>query len=212
MMGLLRPFSSHSCVVSLAAALMTLFVGRANGQQPIDPVDFKPFVDGAHWIVRQPMTYRIGNSQDTLTVPIGFVTDFASIPPALQSIIRQNGRYLLPAVVHDYLYWTQVCTREQADQIFLFAMIENSVGAVHRTALYEAVNVAGSFAWDDNTRERAAGLLRILPPDRQQLTATTLWPTYRQELVAAGVTDPAYAPVSLSFCRRGDMTVEDALR
>jgi hypothetical protein len=26
------------------------------------------------------------------------VTDFASIPPALQSIIQQNGPYLLPAV------------------------------------------------------------------------------------------------------------------
>src|SRR5688572_13672704 len=107
MMGLLRSFSGHSCIVSLVATSMFLLAGRASGQQPIDPVDFRPFVDGAHWIVRQQMTYRIGNSQDTLTVPVGFVTDFASIPPALQSIIRQNGLYLLPAVVHDYLYWTQ---------------------------------------------------------------------------------------------------------
>jgi len=111
-----------------------LLAASAGAQQPIDPVDFKPFVDGAHWIVRQPMKYRIGNSQDILTVPVGFVTDFASIPPALQSIIRQNGPYLLPAVVHDYLYWTRSCTRAQADQILLIAMTENSVGAVHRTA------------------------------------------------------------------------------
>jgi hypothetical protein len=158
------------------------------------------------------MTYRIGNSQDSLTVPVGFVTDFASIPPALQSIIRQNGLYLLPAVVHDYLYWTQACTRKQSDQIFLFAMIENSVGEVHRAALYQAVNVAGGFAWDDNARERETGLLRILPPDRQQITASTLWPIYRQELAAAGFKDPVHAPVSSSFCRRGDLSVEDALR
>jgi hypothetical protein len=210
MTGQRRPFSRHFRIVS--SVLMAMFLLRASGQQPIDPVDFRPFVDGAHWIVRQPMTYRIGNSQDTVTVPIGFVTDFASIPPALQSIIRQNGLYLLPAVVHDYLYWTQSCTRAQADQIFLIAMTENAVGAVHRTALYQAVNVAGGFAWDDNARERAAGLPRILPPDRQQITAATLWPSYRQDLAAAGVVDPVHAPVSQAFCRRGDMSVEDALR
>jgi len=212
MIGQPRLFSRHSRLAVSIATVMLLFAAGASAQQPIDPVDFKPFVDGAHWIVRQPMIYRVGNSQDTITVPVGFVTDFASIPPALQSIIRQNGRYLLPAVVHDYLYWTQMCTREQADQIFLIAMTENSVGAAHRTALYQAVNVAGSFAWDDNARERQAGLLRILPPNRQELTATMLWPTYRQELAAAGVRDPAHAPVSVSFCRRGDMSVEDALR
>lgn len=209
-MGQPRPFGRHVRIVLSVATLIFLF--RSNGQQPIDPVDFRPFVDGAHWIVRQPMTYTIGNSRDTLTVPVGFVTDFASIPPALQSIIRQNGLYLLPAVVHDYLYWTQACTREQADQIFLIAMTENFVGAVHRTALHQAVNVAGGFAWDDNAREREAGLLRILPPDRQQITARTVWPTYRQELAAAGITDPVHAPISASFCRRGDMSVEDALR
>ena len=153
------------CIASSAVALMLLSAVPAGAQQPIDPVDFRPFVDGAHWIVRQPMKYRIGNSQDTLTVPVGFVTDFASIPPALQSIIRQNGLYLLPAVVHDYLYWTQTCTRAQADQIFLIAMTENSVGAVHRTALHQAVSVAGSFAWDDNARERAAGMHDELAAD-----------------------------------------------
>jgi hypothetical protein len=181
-------------------------------QQPIDPVDFRPFVDGGHWIVRQPLVYRIGVSTEQITVPVGFVTDFASIPQALQSIIKQNGLYILPAVVHDYLYWNQSCTRQQADQIFLLAMIENKVGAIHRGAIHTAVAAAGSFAWDDNARERAAGMVRILPPARQRITAATLWPLYRQEVMAAGVTEPTHAPIAASFCARGDMTTDEALK
>lgn len=57
-------------------------VGALAGQQPIPPVDFRPFVDGQHWIVRQPLRYRIGVSSQEIVVPAGFVTDFASIPQA----------------------------------------------------------------------------------------------------------------------------------
>jgi Protein of unknown function (DUF1353) len=52
----------------------------------------------------------------------------------LHSFLRQNGLYLLPAVVHDYLYWKQTCTRDQSDQILLLGMIENKVPYVQRTA------------------------------------------------------------------------------
>lgn len=194
-----------------AAAVVTA-IGALAGQQPIPPVDFRPFVDGQHWIVRQPLRYRIGVSTQEVVVPPGFVTDFASIPQALQSIIKANGNYIMPAVVHDYLYWNQSCTRKQADQIFLLAMIENKVGALHQRAIHGAVAVAGGFAWDDNARERASGLLRILPADRQNITADTLWPSYRLELKLAGVVEAPHAEVAVGFCARGDMTTEEALR
>ena len=196
-------------VVIIASTLA--MAGPAWAQQPIDPVDFRPFVDGRHWIVRQPLTYRIGVSNDSITVPPGFVTDLASIPQVLQSIIRQNGLYLLPAVVHDYLYWKQTCTRAQSDQILLLAMIENKVRDFHRIAIYEAVKAAGSFAWDENARERAGRLLRIIPPDRLRIGANTLWPDYRLQLVQQGVVDGPDTPVPAGFCARGDMSVGDAL-
>ena len=183
----------------------------ATAQQPIDPVDFRPFVDGRHWIVRQPLTYRIGISNASMTVPVGFVTDFASIPQALLSIIRQNGLYILPAVVHDYLYWKQTCTREQADQIFMLGMIENKVADVHRFPIHAAVRAAGSFAWDDNAKERAANLIRILPKDRMTITAATLWPDYRLKLTQDGVTNGPDNEVPAAFCARGSMTVTEAL-
>lgn len=188
-----------------------ILTGLGIAQQPIAPVDFRPFADGRHWIVRQPLVYRIGVSKDSITVPVGFVTDMASIPAALQSIIRQNGPYLLPAVVHDYLYWKQSCTRAQSDQIFQLAMIENKVPDVHRVAIYQAVRAAGGFAWEDNARERAMRLLRILPGERSQIGAETLWPEYQRRLKQESIVDGPDTPVAASFCARGDMTVSDAL-
>ena len=201
--------SCRSVFCVIAACAFTGSLARA--QQPIDPVAFRPFVDGAHWLVRQPLTYRVGVSSASVTVPVGFVTDFASIPQALQSIIKQNGRYILPAVVHDYLYWKQTCTRDQADQLFLLAMIENEVADVHRIAIHTAVRAAGSFAWDENAKERAAKLIRILPADRMKIGAATLWPQYRRELAHHAVVEGPDAPVAPAFCARGDMAVSDAL-
>jgi hypothetical protein len=197
-------------IIAIMGVIVAL-AAPAWAQQPIDPVDFRPFVDGRHWIVRQPLTYTIGVSNDRITVPPGFVTDLASIPQVLQSIIRQNGLYLLPAVVHDYLYWKQPCTRAQSDQIFLLAMLENKVGDFHRVALYEAVKAAGSFAWDENTRERTARVLRIIPADRLRIPSNTLWPVYRRQLAQQGVVDGPDTAVAPGFCARADMSISDAL-
>ena len=196
---------------AILAALAAGLTSSTLAQQPIDPVDFRPFVDGRHWIVRQPLTYRIGISNARVTVPAGFVTDFASIPQALQSIIRQNGLYILPAVVHDYLYWKQTCTRDQADQIFMLAMIENKVADIHRFPIHGAVRAAGGFAWDDNAKERAAGLIRILPNDRMTINAATLWPDYRTKLTQDGVTNGPDTEVPSAFCTRGSMGIAEAL-
>jgi len=181
------------------------------GQQPIAPVDFRPFVDGRNWIVRQPLVYTIGVSQDSLTVPVGFVTDFASIPQVFHSLLRQNGFYLLPAVVHDYLYWNRTCTRDQADQILHLGMIENKVPGPQRVAIYAAVRAAGSFAWKANAQERAAKLIRVIPPDRMNIGPNRLWPDYQRELLKTGIVDEPPAVISPSFCARGDLSTDDAL-
>ena len=196
----------------VAVVTFTLIVNiPLRSQQRMEPVDFKPFVDGRNWIVREPLTYKIGISQDSVTVPVGFVTDLASIPPALQSLIQQNGPYLLPAVVHDYLYWKQTCTRAQSDKILRLAMIEHAVPEAERFAIYQAVHFAGSFAWDENARNRKLGLVRILPPERQKISANTLWPSYQQELLRQRVSEGPDMAIPATFCQRADMSEQDAL-
>ena len=77
--------------LKIAVGVITFAVGlwsNTLAQQPIVPVDFRPFVDGRNWIVRQPLIYTIGESQDSVTIPPGFVTDFASIPQVFHSLVR----------------------------------------------------------------------------------------------------------------------------
>jgi len=180
-------------------------------QAPPAPVDFRPFTDGRNWIVKEPLTYQVGVSNDSVTVPRGFVTDLASIPPALQSFIQQNGPHLLPAVVHDYLYWKQTCTQAESDQILLLAMIENKVPSADRLAIYGAVRAAGSFAWRGNTREREAKRIRIIPENRLAIGASTVWPDYQRKLMLEGMSDGPDTMISSGFCARGSMTTEQAL-
>jgi hypothetical protein len=181
-------------------------------QEAPTPVDFRPFSDARFWIVKEPLVYRVGISRDSLVVPRGFVTDFASIPPALQALIQQNGPNLLPAVVHDYLYWTQTCTRREADQLLKLAMIENRVTRKQQTAIYNAVRAAGSFAWESNRRERKRGLVRIIPESRLNIPPLTDWRSYQARMRAEGVTDGPRMAIDRRLCKRGDMSVQAALR
>ncbi len=96
-------------------------------------------------------------SQRTVRVPVGFITDFASIPKAFWSIIPPYGKYTKAAVLHDYIYKYHgfvsgdqfiSYTRKEADQIFLKAMEVLGVGRVKRWTMYTAVRWFGRKAWD----------------------------------------------------------------
>jgi hypothetical protein len=98
----------------------------------------------------------------TVKVPVGFVTDFASIPRVFWSVLRPDGLYTYPAIVHDYLYWEQTTTREVADQILRFGMEDFDVDRASITAIYASVRAGGAVAWENNGRLKAAGEKRIL--------------------------------------------------
>lgn len=74
------------------------------------------------WQVMKPLRYESA-SAGLITVPLGFSTDFASVPR--ESVIAWGlfgGRAMRPAVVHDYLCRQRVFRREKCDDIFLEAM------------------------------------------------------------------------------------------
>lgn len=95
-------------------------------------------------------------------VPSGFVTDFASIPRVFWSVLRPDGEYAYAAVVHDYLYWTQTRSRDEADNIFKIAMEDFEIEASKVKPIYCAVRVGGQSAWNSNTKKKAQGEQRIL--------------------------------------------------
>lgn len=172
-------------------------------EAPIAGVALRPFAEGTNWVLTEPLVYRVGDSQDSVIVPKGFVTDFASIPPRLQGLISALGPYMLPAVVHDYLYWEQGCTRAQADRLFLIAMQEMRVPFERRWSMYEAVNGFGGGAWAQNARDRRAGLSRVVPDGVRRNEALESWRSYRVYLRSAGVQPGPPAQISQRFCAHG---------
>jgi hypothetical protein len=128
-----------------------LFLGRFR-----DPIYFLTSP-----IVWQPNPDQVARYQP-VEVPIGFVTDFASIPRIFWSLLRPDGDYAHAAVVHDYMYWTQVHPRNVADEILRNDMQDLGVGSATFATIYRAVRVFGAIAWHDNAGLKARGERRVL--------------------------------------------------
>ena len=178
----------------------------AQAQQPIRPPLLKPFADNHDWVLFEDLDYHVGESTTTITVPKGFVTDFASIPQAFWSAdLSPNGKYSKAAIVHDYLYWTQGCSREQADNILAIAMKESNVALVTRSAIYEGVRLGGGGAWQSNASEKAQGLPRVVPKEFLDFGPIVVWRDYRKTLAQNGVIDPP-SPSQPAYCLVGNTT------
>ena len=101
-------------------------------------------------------------SLKSVRVPAGFVTDLTSIPREFWSLLRPDGNYTYPAIIHDYLYWEQNVTKEQADLIFKFGMEDFKIDPLTINTIIAAVKLGGQSAWNSNTKLKASGEKRII--------------------------------------------------
>lgn len=76
-------------------------------------------------------------------VPIGFRTDFASVPKQLQWLYTPQGKYSRASVIHDYLYASAEMPRLEADIIFYQAMKADGVDFITRNIFYWTVRYFG---------------------------------------------------------------------
>lgn len=118
----------------------------------------------AMYFLRKPIGWvpNPGQPYQAVEVPIGFVTDFASIPRVFWTALPKDGLYTYPAIVHDFNYWMQARTREEADNILKFGMEDFKVGTVTNEAIYRGVRLGGGVAWKDNAALKSSGEKRIL--------------------------------------------------
>ncbi len=117
-------------------------------------VEFSPYpalvqVNDDHWVLLGSFSYT-GADGTVYTAPMGMVTDLASIPRPLWNILPPFGQYTGAAVIHDFLYQTQTCTKEQADLVLAEAM--DAAGVTHfiREAIYKGVDIGGWPAWNSH--------------------------------------------------------------
>ena len=190
------------------ALCLTLFLSLllprwAIAQQPIAPVPMTPFGDGQDSVLTEKLQYRVLQTTFVIVVPAGFVTDFASTPRALWSVIPPTGRYQLAAVIHDFLYWDQGCAREQADAIFRVAMAESNVKPFERDLMWQAVRRFGQSAWNDNAAAKQAGKPRIIPAAYLNIPPLVTWPDYQTQLMMQGIKPEPPPTTSPTYCTAG---------
>lgn len=138
------------------------------------------FRDPIYYLIA-PISWTPNPGQEkhgAVTVPGGFVTDFASIPRLFYSLLRPDGEYAYAAVVHDYLYWTQARSRDEADEVLKLAMEDFKIGSVTVNAIYRAVRVGGHAAWNENTARKVQGEKRVLARFPQD--PRTTWEDWKQ--------------------------------
>jgi hypothetical protein len=113
------------------------------------------------WIVRAPLVWCDGK-YGRIEVPVGFITDLASIPRALRNLpaFDPNGNSRRPAVVHDWLYQLQHLPKLTADGFLRDAMLAEGCDTADADAFYEAVHLFGQSSWEsDHARTMAASFV-----------------------------------------------------
>lgn len=99
---------------------------------------------GKRWVLTRPLVYQ--GERQTFVVPVGFVTDFASVPRILMSLVPPIGTWTRAAVLHDWLCTVGIelglVSSRDADGIFRRVMREEGVNFVLRWLMWVAVRWA----------------------------------------------------------------------
>lgn len=112
-----------------------------------------------YWMLLEPLVYE-GNT-DLFTVPVGFHTDFASVPRLLRSIVSETGVHTRAAVLHDFLGREQRhITQRDADGIFRRVLREAGIGFTLRWLMWAAVRFGSGM--EDATAKEWAIVMSIL--------------------------------------------------
>lgn len=99
-------------------------------------------------VLLAPLVYRSAVLAREIEVPAGFVTDWASVPRLPFAYMVAGGKARAPAVVHDFLYTTKVCTRAQADAVFREAMAASGQPWWRRQLMWAGVRMFGWIPYD----------------------------------------------------------------
>lgn len=154
------------------------FGGTMGGQGPLviqrfsdpmyiltNPISWKPEKDSVY--------------KKAISVPKGFVTDLTSVPPLFFSVLRPDGDYVYAAIIHDWCYWNQHVTRDEADTVINDCMVHFKISALDRVPIHEMVKLAGQGPWDQNAKLKKAGERRVLAKFPED--PLTSWDTWKKK-------------------------------
>ncbi len=99
------------------------------------------------WKLIAPLVY-FSDLAGTITVPGGFVTDFASVPRLPIAFLLAGDTGHAAAVIHDFLYTSHQVRRETADAVFKEALLVGGEPGWRAWLMWAAVRIGGGGPWD----------------------------------------------------------------
>lgn len=109
------------------------------------PLVLKVLENGTKYELMEEFEYYLEEDKEyKITIPKGFITDLASVPRILYTLIPPFGRYSKSCVLHDYLcclFFQNKITRKRADYIFKESMQAVGVKKRYIYTLYFGVRL-----------------------------------------------------------------------
>ena len=109
-------------------------------------------------VLLEDVMYQDGDN--LYTIPVGYVSDGASVPRALSWLYPKYGAYLKAAIVHDYLLTDKLDEMEsnRIDEIFKEAMADLDIPKIRQWTMWCGVRIGAIF-----NKRRRKGSLKTLP-------------------------------------------------
>lgn len=118
-----------------------------------------------HSAAPHSFTFEIGERALRLSrawiVPQGFRTDFASVPGIFRGVLDSDNLVSPAALIHDWLYSSQLVDRKTADDIFRAALLANGLPAWKARVYWLGVRAGGWTKWGKRPEE-ASDMLEAL--------------------------------------------------
>ncbi|MFT7526453.1 MAG: hypothetical protein ACI9LY_001600 [Arenicella sp.] len=167
---------------------------------PLEP-GIMAFSDRLYFMLDSDLEWQIGETSKRIVVPLGFVSDGASVPKVFWPLgLVPYGVHGRATVVHDYMYWFQQCSRKQTDNIMLIALKESGVSFIKRFILTVGVKWFGGFAWRENARDRQNHFSRLIARETAAKSAGWFaeW-TPRYPYPKGSPAEPFQAPIPFTW-------------
>lgn len=105
----------------------------------------------AVWELLEPLVFE-SSVHGLVTVPPTFRTNYASVPRLPLVFWVAGERVHKEAALHDYFYTVHSMTRQEADDLFLEALLLNPlIPAGLARSMHKAVCWFGQGSWNDDT-------------------------------------------------------------
>lgn len=116
------------------------------------------------WTLTAPLVYHSDRLRRFVTVPAGFVTDFASVPRIPVAFLLAGDCGQEAAVIHDFLYVTHEVDRATADSVFREALLAGGEPRWRAWLMWAGVRIGGAGPYEADGQKQAPHVAPFVNP------------------------------------------------